>query len=231
MNKKSQKISPILFSSEMVRAIISGNKTMTRRIVKPMPRIANVKTCNTLDDMYSKFADLFPHPYGKPGDLLWVRENYRYCQPFGPESLNYQFIDNATGESVPDETCYKIIDYEKWRPSIHLPKTAARIWLQILNVRIERLKQISKSDAKAEGIKQIDPTKILGGTCPVYYNYLNNDTATDNPVASFYSLWESINGINSWDANPWVWVVEFEVLTINGWNCVPEKIRRMADVI
>jgi hypothetical protein len=222
------KISPILFSAEMVRSILTGNKTITRRIVKPMPRIADVKTCDTLDIMYSKFHELFPDPYGKPGDLLWVRENYRYCQPFGPESLNYQFIDNTTGTPVPDDMCYKVNDYEKWRPSIHLPKDAARIWLKVLKVRIERLNKINVSDAKAEGIKQIDPASVLGSTIPVYLNYMDPDSATDEPVESFKTLWQSINGADNWDENPWVWVIEFEIISVSGWDNVPDLIKMVA---
>lgn len=248
------KISPILFSAEMVRAIVPGNKTITRRVVQKLPRISADIHSYDLKGTADKWPDfVYPKcPYGKPGDLLWVRENW---QPLGfstPESREYCIKFPADGGEITGYLSES--DYEKYltmihdeivkkfgqvdkkgnpvpynklnvRPGIHLWKAFARIWLQVMDVRIERLNEISNVDAKAEGIKKIDPDKVVGEKKTLYANYLDQNTATTNPIESFKSLWQSINGYDSWEANPWVWVVEFEVLTVNGWDCLPSEIR------
>jgi len=185
---------PILFKDEMIRAILEGWKTQTRRIVKP---------CKCKDSL----CELAPHeiageinrghyrncPYGKPGDRLWVRENFlqlmhgqvtdgrvKYCASIDPRS---------TG--TPKNDGY----WWRKRPSIHMPRWASRITLEITDVRVERLQDISSADAKAEGVATPDL----------------NDWCDDSKwVSQFAWLWRSINGPDSWDANPWVWVIEFK---------------------
>lgn len=201
---------PILFDAEMVRAILAGRKTQTRRIVQPQPgdewHPASYGEVHKLRDGEFVFrngepvvigwgpsnhdgGEAFPCPYGKPGDRLWVRE--------------------AWGEHPEIEacTCYKAdpghkYDGIKWKPSIHMPRARCRMRLEVTDVRVERLQDISEEDAKAEGIEIIQ-----GG---FYKNYLGGEVAgCSSPELSFYSLWESINGIGSWDKNPWVWALTF----------------------
>lgn len=127
-------------------------------------------------------------PYGQVGDVLWVRETFAHCG-------NNTFLYKVNGcEPIPPN---------KWKPSIHMPKKACRIYLKIKSTRVERLQDISTSDARSEGIK-IDPISRTR-----YMNYVDGST-TYNERTSFYSLWEKINGKESLDSNPWVWVVEFE---------------------
>jgi len=160
---------PILFSGPMVRAILEGRKTQTRRIVKPQPlRDRGVMAFNDGEHPQMRC------PYGKPGDRLWVRETW--CPDVEPYTFRYK----ADGDEP----------LERWRPSIHIPRWASRITLEVVSVRVERLQNISEDDALAEGI-----TLVERGT---------------SPVDQFNKLWESINGPGSWEANPWVWVVEFK---------------------
>lgn len=188
---------PILFSGPMICSLFEDRKTMTRRAVKGM----------ALDWITSGFtpefvADPANHlcPYGIPGDRLWVRETF--APGIGPNGIVYRATLEKDGYPyeplAPDE---KIT----WKPSIFMPRWASRITLEITNVRVEWLNDISEEDAKNEGIEQI------GG---LWKNYLPEGvlgwTAIDDPRASFRTLWESINGPGSWDANPWVWVVEFK---------------------
>jgi hypothetical protein len=186
---------PILFSTPMVKAITEGRKTQTRRIIKG---IDETTMCD-LYELYDKSPDYFSEicPYGKPGDILWVREKWR------------QLVNCSTGEQVqPDyyaempEDFHKMYPH-KWKPSIHMKKEHARIWLRIRSVRVERLKDISRDDARAEGI-EID---IISGTR--FKHYVDGST-TYNERTSFYTLWEKINGKESLYSNPWLWVLEFE---------------------
>lgn len=196
---------PILLSTPMVHAIMDGRKTMTRRIVKGI----------ALDwlkpDMFTPEFVASPEnglcPYGQPGDLLWVRESF-YEPLF--EKLNGKYYYKADLEK-------QSWDF-KWKPSIHMPKAAARIWLRVTDVRVERLQDISEDDAIAEGIEHLR----AGAFGKVWRNYGPIDADVPyyfNPKHSFQSLWESINGPESWNKNPWVWVVSFEVVSKTGKPC------------
>lgn len=198
---------PILFSGEMVRAILDGRKTQTRRVVKPQPECREnaaipghfgtfFKGWN-LDHPFFTVGSILQYcPYGAPGDRLWAREAFSiYPHPVLPDTVHYRADYGDT-----DKTFI-------YKPSIHMPRWASRILLEVTNVRIERLQSISEEDAVAEGIETIG----MGH----YKNYLHpcDDEKGGGWLtarASFYSLWESINGEGSWDANPWVWVVEFQ---------------------
>ena len=162
---------PILFSTEMVRAILDDRKTMTRRVVKPQPP----------EDWGVKC------PYGKIGDVLWVRETF--CKYKGDYLYKADFDPLTRKEFERDN---------KWKPSIFMPRSASRISLRITNIRVERLNDITEEDAKLEGV--IYPAN------PVIENYGNGYRT------NFRLLWESINGKASWGQNPWVWVIEFERL-------------------
>lgn len=171
---------PILFSAPMVRAILAGTKTQTRRVVKPQPAgpwAAPGKTAC---------------PYGLPGDRLWVKETIRKT---GEYPGGY-----STSEYVADGTP-TVADAWPWQRrtlvSIHCPRGLSRITLEVTGVRVERLQDISHADADAEGCRgrrSADPA--LGFTI--------------TPRERFNALWEQINGAASWAANPWVWVVEFK---------------------
>jgi len=205
------KFIPILFSTPMVQAILEGRKTQARRevnfcevwpdLLEDLHKKLEVKgkeVFNLAGEHQFNLRDRF----GKPGDVLWVRE----C--FYP-ATNAPFIYKADGW-VGDKT---------WKPSIHMPKSACRIFLEVVSVRVERLQDISEADAKQEGISIVDQNPVS-----IYNNYVFNVknamwpgygsiTKTygfTNPKDSFHSLWESINGHQSWVVNPWVWVVEFK---------------------
>jgi hypothetical protein len=172
---------PILFSTDMVEALLSGRKTMTRRVVKPQI------------DGYCNWHSpkLIPCPFGNVGDILWVRENFRYSQPYGSESLHYQYMDGTNGEPVLTCNLYLITNYDRTRPSIHMPKVAARIWLQITDIRVERLQDISESDAGNEGVAFSEGVPVR-----TYRDYQLPSSIWTQPftaVDSFRSLWESIN--------------------------------------
>ncbi len=214
---------PILFSTAMVQAILAGRKTQTRRAtglaqVNAAPN--DWQLCWTQSTMINgksvQFGAGFQSkinpkngaslgekcPYGKPGDVLWVRETWA--------NLNADF------PSITPYYVYKAdLDHKDqhgpitWKPSIHMPKTACRLFLKITNIRVERLQDISEQDAKAEGVI------YYGNESGDYKNYSYNDKLGDDwgvltAKKSFKSLWGSINGKESWDANPWIWVVEFE---------------------
>lgn len=183
---------PILFSGPMVRALLAGTKTQTRRAIKPQPYVDEMgNACwngwNYGQDtsgrpLFKTLASPIPLsrmkrvlcPYGQPGDRLWVREAWAAL---------------TTGFAYRADPIWNSPPAARWIPSIHMPRAASRITLEVTEVRVERLQDISEADAVAEGAFT-DPA------CPAYDAYR--------------SLWESINGPGSWDANPWVWVVEFQ---------------------
>lgn len=190
---------PIIFSDPMVRAILSGTKTQTRRVIKPQhQRFIDLPVAEQL-----RRWDERPFPHGRPGDKLWVREAHyiigEYREVFFRAT---QDSNNSPALSWPGP----------WRPSIHMPRWASRITLEVTGVRCERLRDISEADAQAEGVERTvtgdgwrryaDPSWEAVGLPPFA-----------DARSSFRSLWEHINGTGSWDANPWVWVIEFERIT------------------
>lgn len=192
---------PILFTGEMVRAILDGRKTQTRRVV----------TGQALDWLGpGGFTPEFVADpgnrlcrYGYPGDRLYVRETWAPGEFRGKRFAHYR----ATGPHHPDapgriEARKRLWD-GRWRPSIHMPRWASRILLDVAAVRVERVQDISEADAKAEGIEAHDDDGVT------YYGPLNWGHA--DPKQAFRSLWDSINAKRgySWESNPWVWVVEF----------------------
>lgn len=203
------KFRPILFSTPMVQAILEGRKTQTRRTLKPHPSNneflielskdwgwAQRRLISTKPDKYEILQN-WKCPYGNIGDVLWVRETY--CKLY--ESLDlYYFKDD------------KSFDHKKakWKPSIHMPKAACRLFLRIKDVRVERLRDISEADAKAEGISFIRFT-VFNQDRFLYTDYLDLESSWRDPRISFQTLWDSINAEKMpWKNNPWVWVIEFE---------------------
>jgi hypothetical protein len=185
---------PIMFSTPMVEALLRGTKTQTRRIIKTQPvesEFGKVLYKNrelTLNSLKNYC------PYGEPGDELWVKETYQIIE-------GNRYIYKAD----------PLIWSGKWKPSLFMPKTASRITLKITQVRVEKLFDISMLDADREGVFNIerdDPDSC----CHNYTDYLNKYCCYDSPIDSFHSLWQSINGTKSWKTNPWLWVLNFEII-------------------
>jgi hypothetical protein len=200
------KMRPILFSPAMVEAVLSGQKTQTRRIIKPQPDPSfhvQVGTGLSLDGngvfgaLYSKggiHADFVKCPYGKVGDILWVREKWLDASIGKKDLRDVIYFSSESG---------KLYDKQgaKWKPSIFMPREACRIFLKITDIRIEVLNKISDDDCLAEGVyKEKD------------YYYVGGKFKSSDPKWAFLQLWESINGVNSWDNNPFLWVVKFEII-------------------
>ncbi|WJN61309.1 hypothetical protein [Pseudomonas sp. SO81] len=223
---------PILFSGAMVRAILEGRKTVTRRAVKghQIPKENPTETDPTLrwtavGQKHHRWGFVVPGateeacasalgtmgvcPYGKPGDRLWVRETWARVGNVDPGYLTYRSTYPKCLPPGLENVPADIHDIgERWRPSIHMPRAACRIVLEITAVRVERLRDISGDQALAEGIYS---NPAMNGMYTA-----DGDLHTskhDGPVEAFAKLWESINGAGSWAANPWVWVVEFKRVT------------------
>lgn len=196
MNANQIKDRPILFSSAMVRAILDGRKTQTRRVVKPQPRFATGCPCCTEERfLNSSQADRFSSkhwgfrcPYGDPGDHLWVRETW------------VEYDDVIFFKA--DENMEKF----KWRPSIHMPLRASRITLEITDVRVERLQDISEEDAKEEGVGGKDTVTVSPITTKTYKQAFS--IFWDNMHVGAWKNKVHKNG-SRWTDNPWVWVVCF----------------------
>lgn len=241
---------PILFSGPMVRALLAGRKTQTRRIVKPQPPASAVDAghirsgdpasngvwlwLDSRDLMdASAIGEGFRCPYGVAGDRLWGRETW--CESDTPSGFAY------AADYAHDTRGYG------WRPSIHMPRAAARLTLAITDVRVERLQDISEADAIAEGLYRSTPTDADLDWFRSHHEeqYLEppsqaqvedfakgvwmvpgvpqgwgltvaeraRDTWAPTPQFGYRLLWNHINGPDSWDANPWVWALTFEVVS------------------
>lgn len=198
---------PILFNGDMVRAILSGEKTQTRRMVKYIPAVGEPDAwCNKKDDPetvriisdYRRFC-----PFGEVGDRLWVREAFGFTTQSDDLSCRERVVAYCAGGNqhitdsdsnllkrckdgslmIPNHFCYPP---ERWTPSIHMPRWASRITLEIVSVRVERLQDITDAEARAEGFKN---------------------------VGEFADCWNSI--YKNWHENPWVWVVAFKMVDVN----------------
>ncbi|WP_244968829.1 hypothetical protein [Rosenbergiella collisarenosi] len=191
----------------MVRAILSGNKTQTRRIIKIQPPDGWGGT--------SSVVALAGHcPFGKVGDRLWVRETWSsdFANYYPNDDVWYAADDNRRLDIEEVNGVRGIYSPEsdvhvpfRWRPSIHMPRWASRITLEITDIRVERLRAISESDAVKEGVP---PAGDLLPNYPDTYLTPKGDFATAK--VAFQRLWESIYGQDSWQSNPFVWVVEFK---------------------
>ncbi|RAU43476.1 MULTISPECIES: hypothetical protein [unclassified Pseudomonas] len=199
---------PILFSAPMVRAILEGRKTVTRREVKKQA---------ALDCLAAGFepsfltlpgnADLCP--YGRAGDRLWVRETWAadaQVDSIAPRDLSQGEPILYPADCAVRQTGCSMITQGRGRPSIHMPRWASRILLEIADVRVERLQDITYEQAVAEGVHRDRGCRVWtatdeDGTCHKY------------PIPAFKDLWTGINGPQAWESNPWVWVVEFKRVT------------------
>mgnify|MGYP000644442201 CR=1 FL=1 len=166
---------PIIFSAPMIRALLDGRKTQTRRVLKP-------------------HGDTFSAPSYRRGDRLYVRE----AAHIDGTSVNYRADHPGDSAGL------------GWRPSIHMPRWASRITLEITGVRVERLQDISPFDCEAEGVQRLplqDDQPQPWWTADVSAGPILHSRSA---LGAYHRLWETINGPDSWDANPWVWVVEFK---------------------
>lgn len=234
---------PILFSARLVRAILDGRKTQTRRVIRPTVRRANgvgvysedergvVEVVNTFDGEPIDAPEI-SCPYGEPGDRLWVRETWAHYQ-----TVNHvQRSDGRAFDEVSDglagyradghETIQDFRDHvrltsgcdlqdvlingNRWRPSIHMPRWASRITLEVTEVRVERLQAIDEEDARAEGVTcWVCDRPVLQSNQDACACFHGGDARV-----SFCELWDDINARRGfgWASNPWVWVISFRRL-------------------
>lgn len=202
---------PILYSTPMIQAKLAGRKTQTRRIIKVQPG-EQLNPCGSSKWYWSTDpSDLkIPYvkcPYGQIGDLIWARETWAYAEDeFGNHSSTTngdcfgKFLYKANGDD----------NHGRWKPSIHMPKEASRIWERITDIRVERLQDISEKDAIAEGVESFKE-----GNQTLYKHYVSDDVCY-SAKDSYASLWESINGDGSWGLNPWCWCITTEILSTTG---------------
>ena len=243
-------IKPILFNTEMVRAIMDGRKSCTRRLVKPQPDEKHAFPLGfVIDSTEKKKVGCFEfgiNEYGgsmqcakppyQPGDILYVRETWERFECWNCEGDERGKCPKEPKKSVLDKTCgcymYRATDEisgdAKWHPSIHMPKEAARIWMKVTDVRVERLQDITEDEAKAEGMPDSLDYPVDKAYCPLCkgegiigavdvhsLGHMDVDCPyCDSYRKRFENLWNSINqkclDCYGWDANPWVWVIEFE---------------------
>lgn len=196
---------PILFSGEMVRAILEGRKTQTRRPVNPQPDDSGLwdddkrprSVVSDLTGWNGTVDETGDCPYGNPGERLWVRETWRWFDSMietDQEGVYSGYMYRADINPAHD-------DGLKWRPSIHMPRSACRLLLEVVDVRVERLNDISEKDAIAEGVERdgvgwkhyVDPDDFIVGTAR----------------QSFFTLMQSIYGPGVVERNPWCWAIQF----------------------
>jgi hypothetical protein len=202
MPETAVKSRAILFSGPMVRAILAGKKTQTRRVVKwPQGKAGEflagydwAKDCDgkwalTNDGLgFFDAAETFKHPYGSKGDRLWVRETFLLAKPAGADMAKEVPFYRASTEHS---------DKIKWKPSIFMPRAASRISLEILDVRVQRLQEITEEDCREEG-------------CAGGHDSIPDYPFSATPREHYRSVWTKINGPKSWDSNPWVWAITFK---------------------
>ena len=220
------RVLPILFNTEMVQAILNNRKTVTRRIIKPSYRpdesgfhvFTNMGTkerwAEKIDEEEMSFdPPRYVTPPFQPGDILYVRETWstrqsNACMGNTTTGCPYDNCETAPGPCFEDEYIYKATDsldssIRKWRPSIHMPKAAARIWLKVTDVKIQRLQDMTLDDFLRKGIVML----------PEAFN--DPENVYQQARTDFIDIWDSTipkeqQALYGWAANPWVWVIEFE---------------------
>jgi hypothetical protein len=212
---------PILFTTEMVNALLADLKTQTRRL-------RNLDTVNENPDQWevvkidpkkgekyqfkNKLTGEGLHitfPYGDPGDLLYVRETYCKLQPglvHSASKLPYLYFADIAND---EEALAKVKDSKlKWKPNIHMPKEAARIWLQLISRKPQRVFDMSEAECKAEGVQQEYQTLIFPA--------LDKQITMKTYAGGFARIWVELNGAESYNRNPWVWALKFKVISKTG---------------
>lgn len=197
----------------MIKAILNGTKTQTRRIVKPQPE--SLDALWPSGECHVRWHDILDNPEyyakcgycknGYPGDKLWVRETFTLGRVTKSDIDYTKFQKVRNGNQPAHYRADGLLNdrSHKWKPSIFMPRWASRITLEITGVRVERLNDISDADAKAEGVivlpsAHIAASVVAGTVTAAQFEY--------------YALWESLNGKGSWAQNPWVWIIEFRHL-------------------
>jgi len=202
---------PILFSGEMVKAVLDGRKTQTRRVIKFDPdkmKVEGGQIWTLRRGEWWPWTSTTYSPYGQPGDWLWVRETWQIHRLKGPTGLEFPNIlyraDSSTQLLIDKRVWQYVREKATWRPSIHMPRWASRITSEILSLRVERVQDISEEDIRAEGLRFFS-----GG----WLNHAD-DICYTNPILAFHRLWDSIYAKRGygWNVNPWVWVIEFKKL-------------------
>jgi len=193
MKKSVQKSKPIIFGQEMDRALIDGRKTQHRIIS------AEFNAMKNMDSILSRFPHQRGCKYGEIGDLLWLQES------FSTNKIDTSIWYWNDGEPIED--------FNKKKLPQHMPRLASRITLEIIDIRVERLQDISEEDAQSEGTER-GMLKTMGGEFILYGG---------SYTCGFINLWQSIYGPDSWTQNPWIWVIEFEVIRKN----IDDVIREM----
>lgn len=214
----------MIFNGEMVRAILDGRKTQTRRIMNVQPDTPEFGVRRIIESSIAKEIGMyfwsqedargikarskqFSCPYGTAGDHIWVRETWAEAGAGAPELKLYRanYPDHVPShyESVPPASDIR------WTPSIHMPRNASRILLEITGVRVEKLKSISEGEAQSEGVAQLRQG--------FWKHYQPGWTQHQlSARGAFATLWDSIYGFGEWDRNPWVWVIEFKRIEGDG---------------
>lgn len=208
---------PILFNTEMVRAILDGWKTQTRRIMKRQPPEGEKVEYNEYYNMLLIHNVPAWHGPYEVGDMLWVRETWKSATgdpAGGGYALFDTYVYKADGKAKDDYPVDELMVEDRWHPSIHMPRKAARIFLRVKDVRAEKLQSITQEDVKKEGVK---PALVRNGDLPFTWE----NTLNASRVLEFIRLWNSTikskdRSLYGWNANPWVWVVEFERIKDGG---------------
>ena len=222
---------PIIFSGPMIRALIAGTKTQTRRVVKPQPY---TDAPGVYADAYAggpRWAWWLPDgrmvrpetfaPYACVGDVLWVREAHALIWPgdYAPErdqDCRVEYRADGEPTRLPGDwpaECGHDPECPKWRPSIYMPRWACRLRLRVTGVRIERLQHISEDDARAEGVMPLPLQEGYSGCWWTADVTAGAALHRQSPRDAYHALWDSIHGKRApWASNPWVWVVTFEVM-------------------
>ncbi len=211
---------PILFNAEMVRAILEGRKTQTRRVIKPQPpsdsnRIGWHESRGIWRNTQSAPGERYKSPYGVPGDQLWVREAWRVRGKHTDIYSIPEICANRTHFQVWHQATltWNDEDYGKLRPSIYMPRWASRINLLVKDIRVERVQDISEEDVDMEGVFNKSGLHLADCHYQIYHPDQRCDCGDKSVQEEFAILWDSINAKRGfgWDVNPWVWVVEFEI--------------------
>lgn len=213
---------PIIFHESLIESLLDGRKTQTRRVMKVQPP-------QGWGGISDRAAMLTECPHGKPGDLLWVREAWGKGGGYGEECQTVCYKSDSTcyigSEQYPVEDVIRgtfgspesTITYSsprdnKWNSPVAMPRWASRITLEITCVRVERLQDISVKDSRAEGVQELPLQKGKPGSWWRYEAFASKHYRTE--IDAFRGLWTNINKSpeNSWEANPWVWVIDFKKL-------------------
>jgi hypothetical protein len=210
-------VRPILFSAPMVRALLEGRKTQTRRVMKTQPTY--VDDGGRTGAVIGKYAGHVGSlcPYGWIGDLLWVRETFASSGDEVVFAADCSDAELAEEKKIRREFPGISDEYPggRWRPSIHMPRAASRLTLRITEVRVEQLQYISEADAIAEGID--------GALCAEFTTRSpSRFHCLPASVHAFFGLWESINGKGSCAPNPWVWAISFDVIKANVYHVLKQ---------